>query len=334
MAWTYKYADGSTGSTPWRVGDDGRYITSDEGVVQYNTPGSTGFGGDAAMSIMGYGGGQPSGGGDLGAISGGPYQLPAPAPAQPSGGAAWGGTATGGGGGGNQYSGGMRDNSYGGGQQGQIGQSVGNVSAMGQNPYLAQMGQVMTDQMTQNFNRRVMPQIQSQMAASGGYGGSRQGVVEANAMNDLNSNIGNALTNLYGQGYGSSLNYDLGLRGNDLGYANLDANIAQNNFNNQLTGANFGLGMYDRLQQGNALGLGAGTGIQNTPLNYWSQFGNQYNAIGQGGSASSSTQPGNALTGALGGFQLGDRLGSFFGNPTIPRPNDPTNYNFTGQAYT
>ena len=43
-----------------------------------------------------------------------------------------------------------------------------------------------TEQVTSNFNRNVMPQISQQMMATGGYGGSRQGVIEANAMRDMN----------------------------------------------------------------------------------------------------------------------------------------------------
>lgn len=246
-----------------------------------------------------------------------------------------------------QMGGGLGAGAYGGsvgsapGQQGQIGAQTGmggqpgQAGGMGSNPYLSQMGDVLTSQMTQNFNRRVMPQISQQMMATGGYGGSRQGVIEANAMNDLNGQIGGALTNLYGQGYNTDRQYDLGLRNNDLGFAGLDAQIAQNNFNNQLTGANFGLGMYDRLQQGNQTGINAGTNIQNTPMNYWSQFANQYNGIGQGyGSTTGSTsQQGNPVMGALGGAQLGSRLGSMWGgSPNAAGGSNTTGWG-TGSGY-
>lgn len=193
--------------------------------------------------------------------------------------------------------------------------AMGTGSMPGQNPYLQQMGDVMAGQMTQNFNRNVMPGISSQMMATGGYGGSRQGVIEANAMNDLNGQIGNALTNLYGQGYNTSLQYDLGLRNNDLGFAGLDSQIAQNNFNNRLNGANFGLGVFNQGMANNQTGINAGTNIQNTPMNYWSQFANQFNGIGQGyGSTTGSTsQQGNPVLGALGGAQLGGRIANGWG---------------------
>ena len=189
------------------------------------------------------------------------------------------------------------------------------ASTSGQNPYLTQMGNTLVGQMTDNFARRVMPSIASGAMATGGFGGSRQGVVEANAMNDLNQQIGGALANLYGGGFNTALTYDLGLRNNDLGYAGLDAQINQNNFNNRLAGANFGLNLFNQGMANNQTGINAGTNIQNTPMNYWSQFANQYNGIGQGyGSTTGSTsQQGNPVMGALGGAQLGSRLGSMWG---------------------
>lgn len=188
-------------------------------------------------------------------------------------------------------------------------------SLSGPNPYLSQMGDVMAGQMTNNFRTQVAPQIASGAMAAGGFGGSRQGVIEANAMNDLNGQIGGALTNLYGQGYQSDRNYDLGLRANDLGFAGLDAQINQNNFNNNMAGANFGLGVWNQGMQNNQTGITAGTNIQNTPQNYWSQFANQYNGIGQGygSTTGSSSQQGNPFMGALGGAQLGSRVGQMWG---------------------
>lgn len=203
----------------------------------------------------------------------------------------------------------------------------------GQNPFLTQMGDTMVGQMTQNFNRNVMPRIGSQMMASGGFGGSRQGVVEANAMNDLNTQVGNALTNLYGSGYNTALNYDLGLRNNataydlglrnnelgwgnvGLGYANLDRNINNDNLNWQLQGANFGLGLQDRLMGYGQLGLGLGTQINDNAYQNWLRFSQGANSLanGYGTSTGTMTQPGNVLGGALGGAQFGSRIGNWWG---------------------
>ena len=212
----------------------------------------------------------------------------------------------------------------GGGGGGGGGSGSGSMSTtFAMNPYLQQMGDMMAGTMTNNWQRQVQPQIASGAMAAGGYGGSRQGVVEANSANDLNNGIGSALASLYGNGYNTGLQYDLGLKNNqlgyanlDLGYANLDRNISNDNNNWQLQGANFGLGVYDRLQQGNQIGVNAGTNMQNTPMNYWNNFSNGANSIGQGYGTSTGTQnmPGSPVMGALGGAQLGSQVANWWGN--------------------
>lgn len=237
-------------------------------------------------------------------------QAPAPAPAS-GGGATFGGGTTTGTTGNNSYGGSM---------------SSGGASTAGQNPYLQQMGNVMVGQMTDNFARRVMPSIASGAMAAGNFGGSRQGVVEANAINDLNQQIGGALTNLYGQGYNTTMQHDLGQQNLGLGYANLDRNINNDNLNWQMQGANFGLGVYDRMQQANNLGLGAGSQIQNTPLNYWSQFSQGANSLGQGYGTTTQSSGGNPFMGALGGAQLGNQIGNWWNSQ---QPSNGTSW-FTG----
>lgn len=205
----------------------------------------------------------------------------------------------------------------GGGVSGSWSSGGGSMSSnFAMNPYLQQMGDMMAGTMTNNWQRQVQPQIASGAMAAGGYGGSRQGVVEANSANDLNNGIGSALAILYGNGYNTGLQYDLGLKNNQLGYANLDRNISNDNNHWQLQGANFGLGIYDRLQQGNQLGLNAGTNMQNTPMNYWNNFSNGANSIGQGYGTSTGTQnmPGSPVMGALGGAQLGRQVANWWGS--------------------
>ena len=185
------------------------------------------------------------------------------------------------------------------------------------NPYLDEMAQAITSQMNDNFSRNVMPQVRSGAMAAGGFGGSRQGVVEANATNDMNRSLSQNLANLYGTDYNQQQNrnlsefqgnqsYDLGLRNNDLGFGQLDFNINQGNFNNNLTGAKFGLDVYNTLQNNNNLGLTAGTSMQNKPLEYQTYFNNSANAAGGmgGQTTGQQSQPGSPLTGALAGYQL------------------------------
>lgn len=227
------------------------------------------------------------------------------------GGGSSGGSAGGGGGG-----------SYGGGTTGGSASSSGGSMSFNptMNPYLQQMGDMMAGTMTNNWQRKVQPQIASQSIAAGGYGGSRQGVAEANSANDLNMGIGSALANLYGQGYGQGLNYDLGLQNLGLGYSNLDRNINNDNLNWQMQGANFGLNIYDRLQQANQLGLQTGSQIQNTPWNYWNQFSQGANSLGQGYGTTTQSSGGNPFMGALGGAQMGNQIGNWW-NSQQPSSN-------------
>jgi hypothetical protein len=196
-----------------------------------------------------------------------------------------------------------------------------------QNPYLGQMGRDIGSQMFDNWSRTQMPSIRSGAMAAGGFGGSRQGVVEANGMNDMNRQYGQALTSMYGndwsqqqgrnlQQQGLNNSYDLGLRSSDLGFANLDANINQNNFGNQMQAANFGMGVYGMMNGMNQQGINSGTQMQNTPLDYQKYFTNSANATGgmggtQTGTVGSSSNP--TMQG-LGLYQYGSQNGGGMNN--------------------
>ena len=56
--------------------------------------------------------------------------------------------------------------------------------------------------------------------------------------------------------------------------------------------------------------------MQNTPQNYWNNFSNGANSIGQGYGTSTGTQnmPGSPVMGALGGAQLGSQVANWWGN--------------------
>lgn len=69
------------------------------------------------------------------------------------------------------------------------------------NPYLQQSANDIATNLTQNWQNNVLPSINSGAIAAGGYGGSRQGVAQANSINGLNQSIGQAQTSLYGNAY-------------------------------------------------------------------------------------------------------------------------------------
>lgn len=204
---------------------------------------------------------------------------------------------------------------------GSSGSSGSSGSVAGQNPYLKKLGDAMVAQMTDNFKTSVQPQLASQSMATGGYGGSRQGVMEANANNDLQQQIGAGLANLYSSGYNSNLNYDVALRNNELGfgnlglgYANLDRNINNDNVANQMNGVNMGLNIWDRLMGNNNTAINAGNTLNNTAMDYWSNYNNAANSLGNGFANTSSGTAPNSLTSAMGGAVMGGNIGSQLGN--------------------
>lgn len=183
------------------------------------------------------------------------------------------------------------------------------------NPWIAAQGQALTAQSNQNLRQNILPGIGQGAQAAGMYGSSRQGIAEGQAMGNAQTGLNSALAGLYSNAYGQDQQYDLGLRSNDLGFANLDANINNSNFSNQMQGANFGLSVYDRMNGYGLQDITNATNMQNTPINYFNQFNqNANNIAGQGGtSTSSQNNPGNPYIGALGGLQLGSQL--FGGKP-------------------
>lgn len=193
-------------------------------------------------------------------------------------------------------------------------------------PYMDAMATNIMRQVNDNWSRNLAPSIRSGAMQAGGFGGSRQGVVEANALKDINSGLSGALSNLYNTDYQQSMgrnlqryqgdqSYDLGLRNNDLGFGQLDFNINQGNVNNQLQGANLGMNTWNAQQGANQGAITAGTNMQNTPYNNWSNFNTAANNVGQGLASNTTNQDaqGNPLMGALGGWQLGSKIGSNLG---------------------
>lgn len=181
-------------------------------------------------------------------------------------------------------------------------QPVGQQQA-GINPYLGAMGNSIASQSMDNLTRNILPAIRSNSIGNGGLGGSRQGVVEANAVNDTQRNLINSLTGLYGnafesqqgrdlQRYGMDQNAGLTTRGQDLQRYGMDQNAYltgrgqdQNfystqrglDFQGQRLGADlFQQGMNGLQQQGQGL---TNVGNQQQQMG-WQQFQQFANLLG------------------------------------------------------
>jgi len=226
-------------------------------------------------------------------------------------------------------------------------QTLGNPFTYTPNPYLGQMADTIRQQVTDNLQRNILPGIGSAAVAAGGYGGSRQGVVEANALKDANTGLSGALANLYGQDYNNAMsrglqkyqgdqNYNMGLGNLALGFQNSNQNYAlgmgnlglgyqnslQNFYTNQrgqdLQATQLGANL---VQQGNTGMQQQGQGLYNLGLTQqqapWNVVGNYTNTVSPftGFGNTSTSTPGNAGAGALGGALVGAQLYNIFNKP-------------------
>jgi hypothetical protein len=172
-----------------------------------------------------------------------------------------------------------------------------------ENPYMKAQADAMTQQVAQNFNQQIMPSIRRGSMATGGFGGSRQGIAEGMATQGAQQALSNSLAGLYGQGYRDDRTYDLGLgslaaqnRGLDLQSQRLGGDLFTQALNN-------GIGVGNALYQSG----------QREMLAPWQNAINPYlNAInllaGNSGTVSTGGQSGGGWTGALGGAISGAQL--------------------------
>lgn len=170
-----------------------------------------------------------------------------------------------------------------------------------QNPYMQQIGQDITRQVTNNLQRNILPGIGRGAVAAGGYGGSRQGIAEGLAIGETNANLSGQLANLYGNQFNTDRNYGLQSDALDLNVYNANQNWMNQGQQNQI-------GLIDRMLGWNQQGLNTATQAQNTPLNYWQQFTNGATQIGGMGGTNSQQLQGNPYLGAIGGAMTGYNL--------------------------
>lgn len=109
-----------------------------------------------------------------------------------------------------------------------------------QNPYMSQMAQNIGRQINDNVQRNIMPSVRNNAQQVGGYGGSRQGVVEANVYNDANKQFTDAVTNMYYGDYDKQLTRQLDKYKTDSSY---DLGIGQLALGNKTADNTYNLGL-------------------------------------------------------------------------------------------
>lgn len=170
-----------------------------------------------------------------------------------------------------------------------------------QNPYMQQVGQDITRQVTNNLQRNILPGIGRGAVAAGGYGGSRQGIAEGLAIGETNNNLAGQLANLYSGQFNQDRNY--GLQSDAL-----DLNVYRTNQDVMRTGQQDQLGLIDRMLGWNGQGVAAATQARDQPFNDWQRFVGPAAQIGGMGGTQSQNLQGNPYLGALGGALTGYNL--------------------------
>lgn len=168
------------------------------------------------------------------------------------------------------------------------------------NPYLQQNIDKAQGDLVRNFNLTTQPAYNSAMVKSGSFGNAGIQQMNENAQKNLQGSLGDVSNSMRMQDYNNQQNM---YRWDNEFNRNLYNDAYSQNMNNLTTG----VGLLGTLAGYNSNDLTNANNIQNTPLNYWSQFSNAANGMGQGygtttSNVGSSSSP---ITSALGGAQLG-----------------------------
>lgn len=168
------------------------------------------------------------------------------------------------------------------------------------NPYLQSQVDAAQGDIMRNWNTKVQPSYNSAMVKSGSFGNEGVNQMNQNAALDTQNALGRVSDSMRSQAYDQGIqNYQW-----DQGFNRSLYNDAYSqNMNNLSTG----VGLLGSLNGYNQNDLTNANTIQNTPMNYWNNFANSANAIGNGfGTNTQRTgSTSNPLMGALGGAQLG-----------------------------
>ena len=149
----------------------------------------------------------------------------------------------------------------------------------GSNPYVDAQATAIVDKASKLYNNTIAPQIGSQAQMAGGYGGSRQGIAEANAMGQLGQDVTNSLASLYGNAYTQDQSFYTNQRNQDMAQAQLGSSL-------------YGAGTAGQLSQGQGL-YNLGMTQQNAPWNVLNNASANLNPFVGLGATNVSAQTGN-----------------------------------------
>ncbi len=173
-----------------------------------------------------------------------------------------------------------------------------------QNPYLQGNIDAAQGDLVRSYNMTAQPAFNAAMVKSGSFGNEGVQQMNENSQRNLQSSLGQVSNDMRMKDY----NQQQDMYRWDQGF---DRDIYNDAFMQNNTNLQTGIGLLGTMNQYNQQNLQNGTTAQNTPLNYYQQFSNIANGLGQGYGTSTSTASGGGsspITSALGGAQLGSSL--------------------------
>lgn len=178
-----------------------------------------------------------------------------------------------------------------------------------QNPQLQSVIDSAQGDLVRNYNLTAQPAFNAGMVKSGSFGNAGVQQMNENGQRNLQQSLGDVSSKLRFNDYQGQ--QDMYRWDQEMGRNVYNDSFSQNQQNLQT-----GIGLLGTMNQWNQQNLANGTTVQNTPLNYYSQFSNLANGIGQGFGTSTQTQgtTSNPVTSALGGAQLGKSLANSWSN--------------------
>lgn len=191
------------------------------------------------------------------------------------------------------------------------------------NPYLTANVDRAQGDLVRNYNLTAQPAFNSAMVRSGSFGNEGVNQMNQNAQLNLQNALGNVSTQMRGQDYQNQQQLFMQQQGMDtaanqfdrqfdrsgeqwnLGF---DRSVFNDSFAQNQQQLQTGIGLLGTLAGYNANDQQSATTQQNTPLNYWQQFSQGANSLGQGYGTSTGTTgtSSNPLVQAIGGAQLGN----------------------------
>jgi hypothetical protein len=198
------------------------------------------------------------------------------------------------------------------------------------NPYLQQNIDKAQGDVVRNYNMTTQPAYNSAMVKSGSFGNEGVQQMNQNAQKNLQGSLGDISNSMRMKDYQDQQSLYMADRAQNIGNYQWDQGFNRSLYNDaysqNMNNLTTGVGLLGTLAGYNSNDLTNANNIQNTPLNYWSNFSNQANGMGQGygsttGTVGSTSSP---WTSALGGAQLGSAAMGWWNNQGRTGSSSPT----------